>query len=306
MGRWTRGGEERWLQAREQAGRDPSCSLVLTSRRASAVHAVIAWVRGAWTVRDLASTNGTFINGQRIAPGRDRVVEPGDRVAFGDPEDRWEVASVDEPVAQAVSGDRVRRAVDGVLALPDDDHPELVLIEQGDGGWCLGDQPVHHGQELSTAGARWQLRLPTTVDSTGGLTSGGWSLSAVHVTFTVSADEEHVELQVAHAGDVLRLPARSHNYLLLLLARARLEDRAEGASPHEEGWRTVEQLCRALRVSEPQLNLHIHRARRQVPKLMVAGQGGIIERRLGSGQLRLAPWVIEGAKEVPGDRSETS
>ena len=75
--------------------------------------------------------------------------------------------------------------------------------------------------------------------------------------------------------------------MLLLLGRARLEDRAAGTPATEEGWRSVEALCRALRVSESQFNLQIHRARRSAPQLMSALPGGIIERRHGTGLLRL-------------------
>jgi hypothetical protein len=290
MGRWARAGELRWLEAREHVGRDPSCSTVLTSRRASAVHATIAWSRGQWMVRDLASTNGTFVNGQRIAPGRDRPLCVGDRVAFGDPEDRWELVEIDEPGAVAVAGGLERRAVDRVLALPDDLEPEVTLVDLGAEGWCRDADPaqrVQQGEEVFAGGLQWCLRLPIVVDTTGGLTSGGWDVARTQMRFRVSVDEEHVEAVCSHAGDFVRLSSRSHNYLLLVLGRARLEDRAAGTPTAEEGWRSVEALCRALRVSESQLNLQIHRARRSVPQLMAALPGGIIERRHGTGLLRL-------------------
>jgi hypothetical protein len=74
--------------------------------------------------------------------------------------------------------------------------------------------------------------------------------------------------------------------MLLLLGRARLEDRAAGTPATEEGWRSVEALCRALRVSESQLHLQIHRDRRSVPQRMSVLPCGIIERRHGAGLLR--------------------
>lgn len=290
MGRWARGEELRWLEAREHVGRDPSCSTLLTSRRASAVHAVIAWSRGGWTVRDLASTNGTFVNGQRIAPGRERPLALGDRLAFGDPDDRFELIDAGEPGACAMVDDEVRRSVDQVLALPDDLNPEVTVVNLGDAVWCVDADParrLHTGDTILAGGRAWSLRLPLALDTTGGLTAGGWDAAEASIAFHVSSDEEHVEAVCSHAGDFVRLSSRSHNYLLLLLGRARLEDRAAATPPAEEGWRSVETLCRALMVSESQLNLQIHRARRSVPQLMAAMPGGIIERRHGSGLLRL-------------------
>ena len=45
-------------------------------------HAVVGAARGRWTVRDLGSTNGTFVNSARLAEGETRAIENGDRVNF--------------------------------------------------------------------------------------------------------------------------------------------------------------------------------------------------------------------------------
>ena len=45
-------------------------------------HAVISVVQGQWTVRDLGSTNGTYVNGAQLANGETRTIANGDRVGF--------------------------------------------------------------------------------------------------------------------------------------------------------------------------------------------------------------------------------
>ena len=45
-------------------------------------HAVVGAAQGRWTVRDLGSTNGTFVNSARLAEGETRPVQNGDRVNF--------------------------------------------------------------------------------------------------------------------------------------------------------------------------------------------------------------------------------
>jgi pSer/pThr/pTyr-binding forkhead associated (FHA) protein len=55
------------------------CDLVLERKSISKMHCVIARTDGLLFVRDLASTNGTKVNGQRIVRG---ALLPGDQLAF--------------------------------------------------------------------------------------------------------------------------------------------------------------------------------------------------------------------------------
>ena len=47
-------------------GRAESADLKLVSNRVSREHAVLSWEAGQFWIRDLGSTNGTFVNGTRI------------------------------------------------------------------------------------------------------------------------------------------------------------------------------------------------------------------------------------------------
>ena len=75
--------------------------------------------------------------------------------------------------------------------------------------------------------------------------------------------------------------------MLLLLARARLADMEEGLPDGEAGWLYVEQLCQMLRTDQQQLNVSVHRARRQFSALDTVSVGRLIERRRLTRQLRL-------------------
>ena len=55
------------------------CDVVLTRKSVSKIHCVIARTDGLLFVRDLDSTNGTKVNGQRIIRG---ALLPGDQLAF--------------------------------------------------------------------------------------------------------------------------------------------------------------------------------------------------------------------------------
>ena len=62
-------------------GRSRSCELTLPVGEASRRHAMVRFEDGDFRVRDLGSTNGTFVNGEPL--GAERVLRPGDRIEIG-------------------------------------------------------------------------------------------------------------------------------------------------------------------------------------------------------------------------------
>lgn len=65
----------------ETIGRHLDNSIVLDDAFVSSRHAEMSFEQGVWTVRDLDSTNGTFLNGAAVR-GAERV-SSGDTVQFG-------------------------------------------------------------------------------------------------------------------------------------------------------------------------------------------------------------------------------
>jgi hypothetical protein len=62
-------------------GRHPACDVVLSDPSVSRRHAQLTFRDGAWVLQDLASTNGTTVNGQRV--GR-TTLRAGDTISLGD------------------------------------------------------------------------------------------------------------------------------------------------------------------------------------------------------------------------------
>jgi pSer/pThr/pTyr-binding forkhead associated (FHA) protein len=62
-------------------GRHPECDIRLGSLRVSRRHCIITTDRGDVVVQDLGSTNGTWINGRRVAAAQ---IRPGDEVSIAD------------------------------------------------------------------------------------------------------------------------------------------------------------------------------------------------------------------------------
>src|SRR3954463_13759678 len=75
-------------------GRQDDCQLRIKSSQVSRKHCELFEKKGILLVKDLGSSNGTFVNGKRIEG--QRVLEPGDELTVGGVKLR--VAKVGEPV----------------------------------------------------------------------------------------------------------------------------------------------------------------------------------------------------------------
>jgi pSer/pThr/pTyr-binding forkhead associated (FHA) protein len=63
-------------------GRDPANSITINDAEISRRHARLTYQGGKYVLEDLGSTNGTFVNGQRLAGPR--VLKSGEVVSFGE------------------------------------------------------------------------------------------------------------------------------------------------------------------------------------------------------------------------------
>jgi hypothetical protein len=68
------------LRAQMVIGRSSSCQLVLADATVSRRHAELRIEDGRWLLRDLGSSNGTWVNGRRVFEAE---VRPGDTVHLG-------------------------------------------------------------------------------------------------------------------------------------------------------------------------------------------------------------------------------
>jgi hypothetical protein len=291
-------GEVRVLLARTLLGRSPACHVRLGGAATSGEHALVVWTGTGWEIRDLGSTNGTYVGEARLEPGRAHALHAGQRLGFGEPDAPW-VVERDEPpgllLADLTRG-TIRRATGRILALPDDETPELLVFEAADGSWVVEDverattQPIEDQAVLSVGGLVARIHLPLEHEGTP-LAGDTLALDRLTMRFTVSRDEETVRIALQQRGHRVALEPREHGYLLLTLARRRLE--AADRPPDERGWVEREQLARMLRVDRNHLNVAIYRARQQLAEAGVAGAAGIVEVRRGQRRIGTDRLIID-------------
>src|SRR4029078_35927 len=85
-------------------------------------------------------------------------------------------------------------------------------------------EPVTNGQTIDIAGRSWRVCTPDPVIRT---TRGGASarcLKDAVLRFTVSKDEEDVQLHAVDDDETVDLGSRAPHYLLLTLLRRQLRD----------------------------------------------------------------------------------
>jgi hypothetical protein len=256
---------------------------------------MVFWENRAWYVRDLGSRNGSSINGRALAPGQPRPLQIGDSLRLAGADEVWALCDDEppEPCAVCEPTGGWRHGQHGLLQLPDDGTPSFSIFEQG-GRWvCEGQnlvEPVETEQTVIVNGLPWKLFLPELPGVSERTEEGSLVLGSLTLKFSVSANEEHVALELSHGGLSREVPSRSYLYTLLVLARRRLRP---GPADDPEGWVHTEELARMLRCSREKLNVDIHRLRQLLRIAKVRDAAKIVERRLGSSELRIGTNRIE-------------
>lgn len=272
-------------------GRASQCAVRVHDQRVSNEHAALRWSGRNWIVRDLGSTNGTWLNGELVKPGSDQPLTQGDRLAFGAKEILWifEEDSAPEPMLCPLDGGDPCIMADGVIAVPSIDNASASIFRGADGSWTLEMQdrasPIFAGSVVEVAGTRWRFSCPQKLEATT-KTRPLRLIQESRLAFDVSSDEEHVRVIVECAEEQVSISNLSAAYLLLTLARVRIQEQGNVPAA-ESGWIHRDDLIRMLHCGEQQLNVWVHRIRARFAKSDFLDYASIIERREGTGQLRV-------------------
>jgi hypothetical protein len=262
----------------------------------STQHALLRWVDPHWEVKDLASSNGTYLDGRRIDDRQPATAAVGSKIAFGRLDEQWELVDASPPQVMLVPIDGGEPVVlEGeLLALPSIDDPDTTIYRGPGGLWILEQAdasvaPLASGQMFYSGGRAWRFCCPETPHATSRFAGRepGTVLADLELAFSVSRDEEFVELRVLHGGSAIDVGTRAFNYQLLTLARRRLADAKAGTPETSCGWVYLDDLAKDLDVTQQQVNVDVFRARKSFEALGIADAATIVERRPPTRQLRI-------------------
>jgi hypothetical protein len=274
------------------------CALAINEPRVSGVHAEIRWNGQGWELKDLGSLNGTYLDGQRIDAGAVKVLRQGSRVAFGQTDREWELVDAAAPLVLVVpidGGDPVAVEND-LVALPSSEDLRATLYRSRDGEWTLeraDEAPVTlaRGQIFECARRLWRFSCP--VSSMGTLastvdTAERLDLAMLRLTLSFNRNQEYVHVRAIGRTTAVDLGESVYNYLLLRLARRRLDDAERGIPETSQGWVDVSELAEDPMFATPQqLNLAVFRIRKQFADAGIADSARIVERRSSTREMRL-------------------
>ena len=284
-----------------------SSNTLLTNEGASRLHVSILWDGCFWQLQDM-STNGTFINGKRIPSGIKHVLKKHEKINFGSlSSDVWEVVNDGEPKCMLVSLDTSVSPIEleKMMVLPDEDAPEVTLLMSIENRWLCetlsGTTELAAGDKINTSQGDWYFVDHYPIEETQFIAAYNTGVTLkVLVCFEVSQNEEHVGLTFHFANQEINLAFKAYNYVILLLARKRLEDINNNIGEKEQGWLYKDQLCMALGKDEQYLNIQIFRFRKKTAKLtpnsIVFPQP--IERRYGEMRFAFGDIEINGGNMV--------
>jgi hypothetical protein len=282
------------LHANHLVGRSDRCDLRMSEDYVSSEHASIRWNGQIWSLKDLGSRNRTYLNGSSVSAAQPVPLEVGSRIAFGLEADVWTLSDLSAPEAVAIplDGSEPLIAVNALLPVPSPLKPAATVYRGSDGGWKLDEdgevREAVDGGVFAADGRSFRLSLPSAVLPTVPL----GALEAPRTTdlaleFSVSVDEEHVEIVARSRRETLQLGARTHNYILLELARRRAADVQSGLPETSCGWVYQDELCDSLRLDLARLNVDVYRIRKQFAQIELLDPASVIERRARTKQLRL-------------------
>ncbi|NUP14091.1 MAG: FHA domain-containing protein [Polyangiaceae bacterium] len=314
MGAFHRGGDDTRfeLSAVTRVGRDPQNELLLDAGSISQFHAVIRWSSpGEWELRDLGSINGTRVDGVLVPSAERRILREGECVEFGHGTEPFIVADVSRPLPEArdiLSGERIFGSPH-MLTLGGPEGTIIDVLEEQRGSWVLeaGDMvtAIRSGQVIAVGNRHYRLSLPLPAPETEETRVTTERVLPVdplgdaRLAFFVSSDHESVTMRIDWA-DRRWESQKAYNRALLALAQVRLRDQEVARLlPQEQGWIYGDELCTLADYDGVgRLNVEIHRARTELAKNGVPNGPAIVQRRRGTGQLRIGTnriRIVDGA-----------
>lgn len=279
-----------YLHSQHLIGRnDKTCNTHLNSEDVSRAHGTIHWSNGNWFIQD-HSRNGTLVNGVVIRKTAIKL-DIGDELQFSRLDlSPWKIIDLHAPLSylKSLKDESKMVVLETCHAFPDEEKPETLVYRSKESKWVAETKEktwaLEEGNTITLANEEWQFveneKSLDTLDY-------GETLKNAYFQFELSTDEEDIQIKIIIENEEINLGRRSHNYLLLSLARKRLADFHSGFELNEQGWISIEELEKDVskelgyEVDAYYLNLQIFRLRKQLTKVKPFGHLFVntIERR---------------------------
>jgi hypothetical protein len=271
---------------------------VIQEPEISKIHALIEYKSSQWFIKDV-SKNGTWLNGKKLTPAQPVKIKQGDKWSFSPKiKQQWCMSDDSEPNNKlfCVNDNQPPIVLSNYTLLPDEENPVAAVYFQAlDNTWRLEYSDsnedgnyidLSHNSTFFLNNTLWKVFFTETIYPTVEFQSIEHK-PVIEFVFTVSQDEETITIDIESEYGCFSLGERSHNELILYLARLRKQHDNNSVPETEQGWCTKGLLSRELGLDENHINIYTYRARKQL-SVIADNQitpDSLFERRRG--QIRL-------------------
>ncbi|WP_025743980.1 FHA domain-containing protein [Aquimarina pacifica] len=301
----NRTGEIVYLNTQHTFGRNRNiANTYLSGQDISQSHALISWRGSDWYLQDY-SRNGTLVNGEYINNTTIKLSK-GNTIQFGEQETAlWKLVDVGSPSSylRPINLNEEIIELNSCYAFPNEEKPEALIYPEDD-AWKIEKEGVAtkltHNNIYTINNKEYTFVENNVLEDT---MDNGHIVNNAYYQFTLSSDEEHIHIKIITQNQAVDLGERVHNYMLLALARKKLDDAQNELVDADQGWMTIDDLLEDMskefrkELDVYYLNLKIYRLRKLLIETKPYGYlfSNIIERR--SGEIRFAHPFFKIIKE---------
>jgi hypothetical protein len=238
-------------------------------------HAIIELANNKWLIRDV-STNGIWLNDNKIDKNLPYQLSQNDKIDFASPgQNSYVVGSLNNECQYLVSQSNSQNVIEitDQLILPNEsDASYIIYFDKLLNYWFLEDlnnndkQALYDGGLVSLYNEQWLFYSANTAAVTKHIECKR-KVQSCSLIINVSQDEESTQLSVKANDHTIDLGTRTHHYLVLLLARTRIEDKNANLESTQQGWMYRDDLVKALGIQTNHMNIMVHRIRKQLSEI---------------------------------------
>lgn len=292
-----------FLHLQHTIGRALNSTTVLSTADISSSHAIIRWDGGSWVLFD-HSRNGCMVNREFVSKGHSKKLSLGDTIQFGK-KDIGEVVNIDPPKSFIKSHtDNQIIELKNIYVLPSEENPQITLYRLDQGRWICETETktteLYNEDTITCNTESWEFIYNEPAEETIEYTSSNRKEN--YFEFSITPDEESVVLTFIENGNKIDLEERVHHYILLILARLRLEDHNKKEAPEDQGWIDIDKLLEMLNIDKNNFNIQIFRIRKQLDKVLphLNLSTSLVERRAQKIRLGYPNFTIKGGCGLKG------
>ncbi|TBR41732.1 FHA domain-containing protein [Marinomonas agarivorans] len=260
------------LRQYHTVGRSSDCHTHISNDDVSRIHAIIFWQDTKWHIED-KSTNGVWVNGQKILKAQTYSLQVNDRIALSSKAgESFKIINNNAPCDILLSMDLKKPSIylsDTEISIDEDIH----LVNKN-GYWYTTYAAAHKkskqiqdGSLLRVKNNLYRLQTNQVEHHTLENKPIASSINDLTFRFEVSEDEEDIRLFISDLKSTSVIKGSRIQgllYLLLCLARQSSIDLTHGYSKSHYGWISVDNLSISLGIEPDNTRIRLHRLRDRI------------------------------------------